>query len=90
MLRVKEVLKNKGMTQVELANSLNISVVGLNKIINGNPTIETLQKMAYAMNVEVRDLFNVPKNAVNGFIEYENTIHRIYSKADLENLLQKM
>ena len=90
MLRIKEVLKTKGITQIELAEKLNISVVGLNKIINGNPTIETLQKIAVILNVEVKDLFKSSGGSINGFIEYKDTVYKIQSKSDLEDLLNLM
>jgi len=91
MLRIKEALKAKGMTQVDFAKTMNMSVVGLNKIINGNPTVESLQKIAEVLNVEVKELFkSESKGQVNGFIEYDNTIYKIKSKEDLKNVLSKM
>lgn len=57
MLRIKEVLKEKKVSQIELAEKLEITTVGLNKIINGNPTAETLIKIADALDVDVKDLF---------------------------------
>lgn len=57
MLRIKDVLKEQGKTQIELSKALNVTPVGLNKIINGNPTVETLEKIADALEVDVRDLF---------------------------------
>ena len=59
-LRIKELLKAKRITQRTLAKKLDISVVGLNKMINGNPTLGTLRKIAEALNVELKDLFTVP------------------------------
>lgn len=57
MLRIKEVLKDKKISQIELAEKLEITTVGLNKIINGNPTAETLLKIAEALDVDIKDLF---------------------------------
>lgn len=57
MLRIKEILKEKNVSQIELAEKLDISKVGINKIINGNPTAETLLKIAEVLNVDIRDLF---------------------------------
>ena len=56
MLRIKEVLKSKGISQIELSERMGITTVGLNKIINGNPTIETLIKIANAIEVDVNEL----------------------------------
>ena len=63
MLRIKEVLKEKNVSQIELAEKLDISKVGINKIVNGNPTAETLQKIAEVLDVDIRDLFEQTKEA---------------------------
>lgn len=57
MLRIKEILKEKKLSQIDLAEKLEITTVGLNKIINGNPTAETLLKIAMVLKVDVRELF---------------------------------
>lgn len=57
MLRIKEILKEKKTSQIELSEMLEITTVGLNKIINGNPTAETLLKIAEALDVDIKDLF---------------------------------
>lgn len=57
MLKIKEILKAKNVSQLELAEKLEITPVGLNKIINGNPTAETLLKIAEALDVDIRELF---------------------------------
>lgn len=56
-LRIKELLKKRGLTQQELADKLGISRVGLNKAITGNTTINTLEKIADALNVPISELF---------------------------------
>ena len=57
MLRIKEVAKEKGYTVTNLAEKLDMSQVSLSRIINGNPTAETLLKIANALDVDVRELF---------------------------------
>ena len=57
-LRIKEVLKEQGVTQQELAVKIGVSRVGLAKAIGGNPTINTLEKIATALNVDIVDLFD--------------------------------
>lgn len=54
--RIKEVLKEKGMTAKDLANAMGVSESSLSQAINGNPTIGTLEKMAIAMGVPVVEL----------------------------------
>ncbi len=69
VLRIKEVLKEKGFTQIDLANELGISKVGVNKIINGNPTVDTLQKIAQILNIDIKDLFVSSKGKDTLYIE---------------------
>lgn len=57
MLRIKEVAKEKGYSVTNLAEKLDMSQVSLSRIINGNPTAETLLKIASALDVDVRELF---------------------------------
>ena len=56
-IRIKELLKEKGISQKDLADKLGITVVGMSKILNGNPKIDTLEKIASALNVEIWELF---------------------------------
>ena len=60
-LRIKEVIKEKGMTITELADKMGINRVNLSNMVNGNPTVETLNKIADALNVPVTELFERPK-----------------------------
>lgn len=59
-LRIKEVLKGKKMQVSELADILGINRVSLSQQLNGNPTIETLQKIADALEVHISELFERP------------------------------
>lgn len=56
-LKILELCKQKGLTQVALAEKMGISRVGLAKALGGNTTITTLEKAAAALGVEVWDLF---------------------------------
>lgn len=56
-LRIKEVIKEKGMTITELADKMGINRVNLSNMVNGNPTVETLNKIAYAIGCPVTELF---------------------------------
>ena len=60
-LRIKEVIKEKGMTITELADKMGINRVNLSNMVNGNPTVETLNKIADALGVAVTELFEQPK-----------------------------
>ena len=76
MLRIKEVLKEKGITLKDLAIMLGITNVALSRIVNGNTTIETLRKIAYVLDVDVRDLIEPTKSTFKRplFIKDDNGV----------------
>lgn len=55
--RILELCKQKGITQKDLAEKIGMTPVGLAKAANGNPTFETLEKIADGLGVTVPDLF---------------------------------
>lgn len=59
MLRVKEILKEKGMTQKELAERMGVAEISLSRSISvtGNPSLDTLRKIAKSLNVDISELF---------------------------------
>ncbi len=61
-LRVKEICKEKGITIGDLADKMQMLRESLSRAINGNPTKETLEKIAEALGVPVSDLFEKPKS----------------------------
>jgi len=57
--KIKKLIKEKNMTQEELARKADIPYATLIKIIGGNvdnPTVRTIQKLAVALDVSVDDL----------------------------------
>ncbi len=62
MLQIKEIVKRKGITITQLADMMGIKQESLSRTINGNPTIDTLQKIADALGVHLVELFEQPAN----------------------------
>ena len=60
-LRIKEVIKEKGMTITELADKMGINRLNLSNMVNGNPTVETLNRIADAIGCPVTELFVQPQ-----------------------------
>lgn len=59
--RIKEICKERNLTQKELAEKIGISAVGLAKALAGNTTVGTLDKIASALGVSLAELFEAPK-----------------------------
>jgi transcriptional regulator with XRE-family HTH domain len=60
--RVREICKEKGVTMEKIALELGITPNTLTRNINGNPTIETLEKVANTLGVPMVELFEAPKS----------------------------
>lgn len=90
-LRIKEIVKDKGLTIQTLAERMGINRVGLSNHINGNPSVAILEKIASALEVPVQELFDKSNcNEPNGFLEYQNEIFKINSFNELERLYFKI
>ena len=61
MNRIKEVLKEQGITINELADKIGISRVTLSTQINGTANIVSYEKIATALNVPMWQLFASPE-----------------------------
>lgn len=61
-MRIKEILKEKGITSKELATKLGVTSGAISQYIseNGNPNLKTLERIATALNVPIQELFNPP------------------------------
>ena len=60
MTRIKEILKDKGMTVNDLADSLGVSRQALSKQIQGKMLVETAERIADALGVPLWQLFASP------------------------------
>jgi len=61
-LRIKEVLKEKGLTGVWLSLQVGITRPNMSNIISGKskPSLDTLERIATALNVPITELFEQP------------------------------
>ena len=80
-LRIKEIIKEKGMTVQTLADKMGINRVGLSNHINGNPSVAILEKIATALEVSIQELFEKEKIG--------SEIFKVTSFQDMENLLTR-
>lgn len=59
-IRLKELCKQKGITQKELANTLGVTEITLTRVNSGNCSLTLLERIATALNVPIQELFNPP------------------------------
>ena len=63
--RIKNLIKEKGFTQEQLAQKMGVTRMSLVKTLSGNPSYETLQRIAEALGVEMWELFASKEEIVN-------------------------
>lgn len=89
-LRVKEIVKQKGLTLAKVAEMLDVHPVNLSTALNGNPTLSTLGRIAEVLEVEVADLFErEDRPTINGYVKVGTEVVEVSSISDLEKVLEK-
>ena len=90
-LRITEHCKSQGITLQDLADKIGVARSTLaNTLSKGNPTIETLSKIADALGVEVTVLFEKSSDEVVGAIRIGDNTHVVNSKEDIKKLAEKL
>ena len=89
-LSVKEICKKKGLTIQDLADKMEMKRESLSRAINGNPTLETLSKIADALSVDISELFTPSSGGIIGVIRIKDTNYNINSVSDLSRLLDRI
>ncbi len=56
--RVKEVCEEQGVSLSQLAVSVGMTLSNLKRLLEGNPTVNSLEKVANALHVGVPDLID--------------------------------
>lgn len=79
ILRLKEILKEKGITGKDLAEKINISVTGMSNIVKGQslPREEVLVQIAETLDVDLRELFISTKKNLDPKTEMQSIINRL-------------
>ena len=70
-----------------LAKKMGIMEASLSRSLNGNPTLETLVKIANALDVSVKSLFDDP-DGIEGIVFVRGKVHRINSREELEKIVE--
>lgn len=88
-LRIREILSRQGKTLKDLSLVSGISQSNLSNYINGNisPTLDTIKKIAVALNVSITELF-VEKEEIELYAKYKGNFYQI-SKKDILNVIEK-
>ena len=81
-LNVDRLCNERGWTHKRLAREMGIMEAALSRALAGNPQLKTLEKIAKALDVSIKSLFNDP-NDVEGFILLHGRPYRFNSSEEL-------
>ena len=56
-LNIKKVIKDRGFEVKDIASRMGITPTGLSQHINGNPSVEVLERIAKAIGCDISELF---------------------------------
>lgn len=91
-LRIKEILGKNKITVTSFAKEIGITQANMSNIVNGKskPSLETLEKIAKALNVEVWELFTSSTNTIEltALIDYKGVLYRFDSVEALKEFIK--
>ncbi|MGV8133762.1 MAG: helix-turn-helix domain-containing protein [Mangrovibacterium sp.] len=93
MLRIKDLLKEKGMPVHELAKMIDLTPQNLSKLINerSKPSIETFERIAKALNVQLIELFvSETKTELTALVEHRNEFYKAETLEGLKGIVHKI
>ena len=69
---------------------MGVAPVSLNRAMYGNARLDTIEKMAIALGVSIKSLFDpIDDDTVEGYIKIKGKIYHFFSRSELEKLLNK-
>lgn len=83
---VRRICKEQGKQMKDLASDMGIDPASLTRALNGNARLDTVQKIATALGVSMKSLFE-PLDDVEGFIRIRGKVYQFNNKVELERLL---
>ncbi len=90
-LRIKEIMQEKGITQKKLAEDIGVAEISLSRSLRGNPTLDTLERIAAALNVPITELFNTGTNEeLTALIQHKGDYYKATTIAELEGIVGKI
>ena len=87
---VKRICKAQNRQLKELASDMGIDPASLTRAIYGNARLDTIEKIAMALGVSVKSLFEpMGDEAVEGYIKMGGKIYQFNSREELRAILKE-
>lgn len=87
--RLRDILKERGLTLKAFSEMSGISQPNLSNYINGNisPTLDTVDRIAKSLNLDIQDLFPKSKEDIELFVQVHGKYYHITTQ-DILNIIR--
>lgn len=88
---VKRLCKAQNKQLKDLAADMGVDPASLTRAINGNARLDTIERMAMALGVKIKDLLtDEDEEVIEGYIKFHGIIHEFKSREELMQLLTRI
>ena len=85
---VKRLCKEQKKQLKDLAAEMGVDPASLNRAMYGDARLDTIEKMATALGVSIKSLFDpIDDDTIEGYIKIKGRIYQFNSKEELNKLL---
>ena len=85
---VKRLCKQQKKQLKDLASEMGIDPASLNRAMYGNARLDTIEKMASALGVSIKSLFDpIGDDTVEGYIKIKGKIYQFNNREELNKIL---
>lgn len=85
---VRRICKEQGKQLKDLAGEMGVDPASLTRALNGNARLDTVGKIATALGVSMKSLFE-PLDDVEGYIRIGEHVYQFNSRCELDRLLAR-
>lgn len=91
-LRIKEILAERKMSIRVLADAMSVDPASLSRSLSGKMTLDTLKKIASALNVEVWELFTptTNKEELTALVDHQGKLYKANTIEDLQKIIDEI
>lgn len=88
---VKRLCKEQKKQLKDLATEMGVDPASLNRAMYGNARLDTIEKMATALGVSIKSLFDpIDDDTVEGYIKIKGKIYQFNNKNELLSILNRI
>ena len=84
---VDRLCREQKLRRMDLAKKMGVEEASLSRSLRYSPRLDTVEKIAKALNVSIKSLFEDP-DKIDGFVSVGGAVHRINSLDEFEKIVK--